>query len=214
MVVSVLEALVSRLCHDLAGPAGAIRNGMELIEDSVGANADPEAMRLIADSADRLARRLRLYRLAWGQAGSVESARLVDEVRVVAEDWLRGGKVALDWSALAVPAGLGSRLGVAHLILCAILIAEESLPRGGTVQVVGEGDGNHGVVEVLARGAPARLTPDSAAVLAAAAITDRTLAARPHAVHALALRHFADSYRFSVPEVTEAEQQVRLRLTW
>jgi len=63
--------------HDLISPVSAINNGVELIED-IGGSVVDEAMKLIGDSANLASRRLRLYRLAYGRAGSEEMLGLHD----------------------------------------------------------------------------------------------------------------------------------------
>src|SRR5580658_5983515 len=91
----VLELLASKLCHDLVSPVSAINNGVELIED-IGGSVVDEAMKLIGDSAGHAARRLRLFRIAYGRAGSEENLGVKD-VRQIAEQYLAGGKVNLAW---------------------------------------------------------------------------------------------------------------------
>src|SRR5271154_5841604 len=91
----VLELLASKLCHDLVSPVSAINNGVELIED-IGGSVVEEAMKLIGDSAQHASRRLRLFRLAYGRAGSEDNLGIRD-VRPIATQYLAGGKTTLDW---------------------------------------------------------------------------------------------------------------------
>src|SRR5579872_1835285 len=91
----VLELLASKLCHDLVSPVSAINNGVELIED-IGGSVVDEAMKLIGDSAGHASRRLRLFRMAYGRAGSEEHLGAKD-VRQTAGQYLLGGKVNLTW---------------------------------------------------------------------------------------------------------------------
>src|ERR1700727_3175486 len=90
-----LELLASKLCHDLVSPVSAINNGVELIED-IGGSVVDEAMKLIGDSAAHASRRLRLFRMAYGRAGSEDNLGIKD-VRQIAEQYLAGGKVTLTW---------------------------------------------------------------------------------------------------------------------
>ncbi|MBB6253841.1 histidine phosphotransferase family protein [Nitrospirillum iridis] len=126
----VVELLCSRLCHDLISPVGAIANGVELIEEMGKSMAD-EAMSLIADSADQAARRLRLFRLAYGSAGN-SGAFTAPEARTVLGAWFRGGRVRLDWPADVMPKPDN---GVLKLALNLGLLAEEALPHGGVVAI-------------------------------------------------------------------------------
>src|SRR5580704_12281150 len=93
--IRVLELLSSKICHDLVSPVSAINNGVELIED-IGGSVVDEAMKLIGDSAGQASRRLRLFRVAYGRAGSDENLPTKD-VRQVAVQYVLGGKVNLTW---------------------------------------------------------------------------------------------------------------------
>ncbi len=67
-----LATLVARrLCHDLAGPAGAIATVVEMLGDSASNAGDPELQALLADSSAALLTTLRLHRfvLGGGDAG-------------------------------------------------------------------------------------------------------------------------------------------------
>lgn len=145
MDVAVVELLCSRLCHDLVSPIGAINNGIELIEETGPGDAD-EALGLIADSADAAAKRLKLFRLAFGAAGAQETLTPAD-ARAVLEGWFRSGRVALNWGATSPQPPARGQL---KLVMLAALLLEEALPRGGSIRVqdakggfllLGEGSG-------------------------------------------------------------------------
>ena len=66
--LTLIELISSRICHDLVGPVGAVNAGAELMgEDGV---SDDEALALMRKSGLEAARRLQLFRLAFGRAGS------------------------------------------------------------------------------------------------------------------------------------------------
>ena len=79
-VAVVLDALdlaallCSRVCHDLISPAGAIVNGLEVLEEK---DSDEEtktfALDLIKRSARTASARLQFCRLAFGAAGSANA---------------------------------------------------------------------------------------------------------------------------------------------
>ena len=67
----VMDLLISRLCHDLISPAGAIVNGIELVEefgedDMADEDMTGEAMSLVGRSARQLSAKLSLFRVAFG----------------------------------------------------------------------------------------------------------------------------------------------------
>lgn len=170
LAIADVEALVSRLCHDLVGPVGAIRNGLEVLEDAWSeADASPkpndgggggsqnnfaaDALKLMAHSADQASRRLQFYRLAWGRAGG-ESAGSFGPARDAASGWLEGGRLRLDWEAATPPDAAAGRRGVVRLLLNLLLLAADLVPTGGTLTVSGDGDETTGWARVAARGRP------------------------------------------------------------
>src|ERR1700744_4787097 len=62
--------LVSRVCHDLVSPVGAVVNGLEVLEDERDAGMRADALKLVASSAEQAAARLQFARVAVGAAGS------------------------------------------------------------------------------------------------------------------------------------------------
>lgn len=129
----VLELLASKLCHDLVSPVSAINNGVELIED-IGGSVVDEAMKLIGDSAAHASRRLRLFRLAYGRAGSEENLGVKD-VRQIAEQYIAGGKVALTWPEDQPAEALAARRGYLKVLLNLLILSEEVLAYGGAVSL-------------------------------------------------------------------------------
>ena len=127
----VAELLASRVCHDLVGPIGAVNNGMELMADEDLGMAE-DALALTTKSAGQAASVLRLFRLAYGLGGSRQGSDL-ELTRELAKGFLGFGKSMLDWPAGAAPEGLPEDVG--KLILNMVILAAESLPRGGTVGV-------------------------------------------------------------------------------
>lgn len=195
----VVELLCSRLCHDLISPVGAIGNGVELIEEMGQSMAD-EAMSLIADSADQAARRLRLFRLAYGAAGN-SGAFTAAEARTVLGAWFRGGRTRLDWPADVMP---GSDGGVLKLALNLGLLAEEAMPYGGVVTVAAGAGG--AALSVTAEGRTVSLRDEVREALdGAVAQADLT----PRSVQAYVTGRFAEQCGWRI--ITEAKGAEALR---
>jgi len=131
--IRVMELLASKLCHDLVSPVSAINNGVELIED-IGGSVVDEAMKLIGNSAGHAARRLRLFRMAYGRAGSDESL-VVKDVRQTAEQYLGGGKTMLNWPDDQPVEAAAYQRGFLKTALNAIILSEEVLAYGGVVTI-------------------------------------------------------------------------------
>src|SRR5580700_11049943 len=120
--IRVLELLSSKICHDLVSPVSAINNGVELIED-IGGSVVDEAMKLIGDSAQHAARRLRLFRMAYGRAGSEEHLGVKD-VRQNAEQYLAGGKSTLNWPEDQPSELFATHKGALKVMLNLLILAE------------------------------------------------------------------------------------------
>jgi histidine phosphotransferase ChpT len=149
----VLELLSSKLCHDLISPVSAINNGVELIED-IGDEVEVEAMKLIGNSAAHAARRLKLFRVAYGRAGSEENLPMRD-MRLIAKQYFVDEKYRLKWDeALELP-GLEDARGALKTLINVLIMSEEILAYGGdiTLQRLGGDDKIGCVVEVAGRNA-------------------------------------------------------------
>lgn len=184
--VRVLELLVSRLCHDLISPVGAINNGVELMEE-MGEDMADEAIGLIAQSGRQAAGRLQCFRVAYGAAGG-QAGMGWNESRAMAEGWLTGGKVALDWAIGRGDWPADPPAGAVKLLLNAVMLADESLSYGGVVTV----ESASGAFLVKAKGRAADLGADRLAALdGRAAIADLS----PKTVHAHVAGIFCRHYR-------------------
>src|ERR1700729_1224385 len=91
--------MVSRVCHDLVGPLGAVVNGLEVLEDEQDAAMREDAIRLVASSANQALARIQFMRIAFGAAGSAGAELDLGEIGRVAEGLLQGGKIQLNWDA-------------------------------------------------------------------------------------------------------------------
>lgn len=128
----VLHLLCSRLCHDLVGPIGAVNNGVELVRE-FGAEADDEAMDLVADSAKQAAERLKFFRVAYGLAGG--TARTFRDARELVGAVIEPGRMTLEWPE---DDGINTTAldeGSVKLLLNMILLATEALSPSGSVTV-------------------------------------------------------------------------------
>ncbi len=143
--IRLSELLSARICHDLAGPAGAIANGAELLGDSDPALAQ-EASSLLAGSADQLAARLRFFRASFGWEGGAPASAA--EAAIIANDFFKplpGQAARLAISFEPPPDESGKPF--LKILLNMILLMSETLPRGGRVKVSG------GRVEAEGKGA-------------------------------------------------------------
>jgi len=132
--VKLAQALCSRICHDLVGSVSAIGSGLELIAEDRSDIDGP--LDLMNKSADQTARRLTFFRVAFGLAAGREGPAALQEVQQMSSDFFAGSRVRLVWGD-AVDVGAGSILPsvVTKVLLNALLLAAECLPRGGQITI-------------------------------------------------------------------------------
>jgi histidine phosphotransferase ChpT len=158
--LKLAEMLASRLCHDLVNPIGAVANGVELLSEFCD-TMQKDALDLVATSAERAMKRVAFFRAAYGTAGHDEGQSIQD-VRPLAEGFLAGGKITLDWPAKPEDGAIGLPRSGLKLVLCLIALGAESLPRGGTLAVAVDPPTG---CRIVASGPSARLEASAEAML-------------------------------------------------
>jgi len=154
--------MVSRVCHDLVGPLGAVVNGMEVLEDERDPAMRADAIKLVTMSADQALARIQCIRIAFGAAGSAGAEPDLGEIGRLVAGLLEGGKVTLNWD---VPRLYWAK-DWAKLLMNATLLAADCLPRGGTVTVGITGQSADGFTpappgfHIRAQGLNARVTEE------------------------------------------------------
>ena len=130
--------LCSRVCHDLISPVGAIVNGLEVLDDNPKPEDREFALDLIRKSAKTASARLQFCRLAFGAAGSSGAQIDLGDAQTMARGHLEDGKTTITWN---LPRVLLPKNRV-KLLLNMMVIAQQTIPRGGvlTVDPVGEGE--------------------------------------------------------------------------
>jgi histidine phosphotransferase ChpT len=130
--------LCSRVCHDLISPVGAIVNGLEVLDDNPKPDDREFALDLIRKSAKTASARLQFCRLAFGAAGSAGAQIDLGDAQTMARGHLEDAKTSITWN---LPRILMAKNKV-KLLLNMMVIAQQTIPRGGvlTVDPIGEGD--------------------------------------------------------------------------
>src|ERR1700760_2881144 len=146
--------MVSRVCHDLVGPLGAVVNGLEVLEEERDAAMREDALPRVASSANQALARIQFMRIAFGAAGSAGAELDLGEIGRLTEGLLQGGKVQLVWNAQR----LYWPKDWAKLLMNATLLAADCLPRGGVVTVETSSDAQAPSFHIRAEGLNARAT--------------------------------------------------------
>ena len=151
--------LCSRVCHDVISPVGAIVNGLEVLDEEKDPDMRAFAMDLVKKSATTASAKLQFCRLAFGAAGSAGASIDTGDAETVTRGLFGDDKIKLDWRA---PRVLMPKNKV-KLLLNLCLIAAGTIPRGGTMTVEVEGDGE--ILRVTTRGGYARIAAGIAGLL-------------------------------------------------
>src|ERR1700746_2424124 len=147
--------LCSRVCHDLISPAGAIVNGLEVLEESKDEETKTFALDLIKKSARTASARLQFCRIAFGAAGSAGAQIDLGDAEKVARGFMEDDKTKIDWN---LPRALLAKNRV-KLLLNMLVIAGQAIPRGGKVTVDPIGAGDNLGFKVSAAATNAKIPP-------------------------------------------------------
>lgn len=147
--------LVSRVCHDLVGPLGAVVNGLEVLEDERDATMRADALKIVTQSAEQALARLQFMRIAFGAAGSAGAELDLTEVGRLVAGLLDGSKVNLHWE----PPHTNWPKDWAKLVMNAVVIAVDCLPRGGSLRIETAPDAPG--FKLIASGVGARIVEDT-----------------------------------------------------
>ncbi len=145
--------LCSRICHDLISPVGAIVNGLEVLEEQNDEEMKTFALDLIRKSARQASARLQFCRLAFGASGSAGASIDLGDAESVARGFLEDDKTKLSWS---LPRVLLPKNRV-KLMLNLLILAGQTIPRGGTITVEPVGQDESLGFKVSAQGQNARI---------------------------------------------------------
>lgn len=154
--------LCSRVCHDLISPVGAIVNGLEVFDDAKNSDDREFALNLIRKSAKTASAKLQFCRLAFGAAGSAGAQIDTGDAETMARGFLEDDKTKLTWN---LPRTLQPKNRV-KLLLNMLILAQQAIPRGGTLTVEATGEGDKAGIKVRADGLNARVPQNLADLLA------------------------------------------------
>ncbi|EAQ37412.1 hypothetical protein NB311A_03854 [Nitrobacter sp. Nb-311A] len=192
--------LCSRVCHDLISPVGAIVNGLEVLDDNPKPDDREFALDLIRKSAKTASARLQFCRLAFGAAGSVGAQIDLGDAQNMARGHFEDGKITLAWN---LPRLLLPKNRV-KLLLNLLVIAQQTIPRGGVLTVDPLGEGEAMGFRITAAGQNARVPQPIADRLA----TGSSGVVDAHAVQPYYTRLLADACGVSISLAIDGDKVV------
>ncbi|MGO4714697.1 histidine phosphotransferase ChpT [Bradyrhizobium sp. 2TAF24] len=174
--------LCSRVCHDLISPVGAIVNGLEVLDDDPKEEDREFALELIRKSARTASARLQFCRLAFGAAGSAGAQIDLGDAHNMARGQFEDDRTKITWNP---PRVLLPKNRV-KLLLNMMVIAQQTIPRGGTLTVDAIGEGDTMSFRIRAQGLNARIPQAIADTLAATGAAVDAHAVQPYYTRLLA----------------------------
>ncbi len=205
---SVIELLASRICHDLVSPVGAINNGVEFMEEM---GDDPEqrgeALSLIAHSASQASAKLMAFRIAYGAGGRDPNIKPEDVQKAFSQLISGDGKISQTWDPYG---NLGPKplpYGFCKMLMCGLMLAMETLVKGGYVSVRPTPDGK---TQIIAEGESVLLRDNVEAAM------KQEISAEdldPRLVHPYAISAIAEHYGYVLEIQSKADDRVVFLLT-
>jgi len=202
---SVLELLASRICHDLISPVGAINNGVEFMQD-MGPESSDDALELIAYSAEQAAAKLQAFRIAYGAGGKDPNIKPEDIQKAFSKLIAGDGKISQIWDPYGPLGPKPIPLGFCKMLMCSLMLAAETLPKGGSIYVK-PGDGRQTLIVAEGEGAMIRDKVDEA-LKADIAVDDLD----PRLVHPYAIGVIAGHYGFSIQLLQKEDGKITFAL--
>ena len=198
-MLELAALLCSRVCHDLISPVGAIVNALEVLDDSNKPEDRDFALELIRKSSKTASARLQFCRLAFGAAGSSGAQIDLGDALNMAKGHIEDGKCTITWN---LPRLLLPKNRV-KLLLNMLVIAQQTIPRGGTLTVDPIGEGETMAFRVTATGLNGRVPQNIADMLAG-----QSHAADAHAVQPYYTRLLAEACGLKVKLAAEGDAVV------
>lgn len=130
----ISEMIVTKVCHDLAAPIGAVYNGVEFLEEegSVVDLAESPAYQLIVANAKSAMKKLKFFRYIYGNSTEIGEADL-NALSTLLIEFYEDTKITLQFDQNNFYVGITHRAAKLLLVLC--YICSMSLIYGGVLNV-------------------------------------------------------------------------------
>ncbi len=95
-ILEFSELLMTKFCHDIAGPIGAVNNGIEFLEEPDHQNIHDKAMELISKNGKEAAIKLKFYRYIYG-VSQASGETDINEIKELAQEFFSDTNIKLNW---------------------------------------------------------------------------------------------------------------------
>lgn len=193
------ELLISKICHDLVSPIGAVNNGIEFMAD-MGGEGMADGIDLIAHSAKQASVKLQLFRMCYGAGGSDAkiSGKMIYETF---QNYVADSKVKMEWDLMNAMPDQDLPAGFLKTLLNMMVFAFDSLPKGGVVSVAMVGD------SMVVKGTGDMIRPKDGSM---DAVNDRLAIddLNPKSIHGYITRQYSDLFGVKIDAQESADDVV------
>ena len=128
--IEFVQQLLTKFCHELSGPVGAVGNGLEAMEIDPKEMFDAN-MEMTQNSANSALARLMFFRHTYGIARS-ESKVSVNDIKSIIDNYLLEYRIKVVFVGANEVEFYNSSI---KIFLCLIWLSVKALPQGGQIEV-------------------------------------------------------------------------------
>lgn len=126
--------MCGRICHDIISPVSALGTALEVLNDKNNPDMHEDAMDLVKLSAAQTSAKLQFLRLAFGAGTSAPGMIGLDKLKSLVNGVYGEGKADIHWDTEIE----GLDKPYARLVLNIVMLALQSIPRGGRLHIMAE----------------------------------------------------------------------------
>jgi histidine phosphotransferase ChpT len=131
MATDLASLISSRICHDLINPIGALNTAIEVLDDTSSEEMHEDALRLIKLAASQASAKLSYLRIALGSNSTSKGVMNLEKLKFLTENMFNTDKHRFYWAA----SELKLEKNIARILLNILILATQSVPRGGQIAI-------------------------------------------------------------------------------
>ncbi len=201
--------LCSRLCHDLISPVSAVSNGIEILDDETDPEMRDQVFDLIKRSSEQSSSMVQFYRAAFGSGGGLGDVVEMGKTKALINSFLQSKKITLNWQSDIEVLSKNS----AKLLLNLVLIASESLVRGGEITLF-LGKADEMTLAINVSGDTVILYPPTKEMFTASDADRKSIAVEPRTAPVALIFSLASDIKANVSLDDSEDKTLRFLVNW
>ena len=131
LATDLASLISSRICHDLISPIGALNTAIEVLDDTESKEMHEDALKLIKLAASEASAKLSYLRIALGTNSTSKGVMKLDKLKLITENMFNTEKFSFNWDMSEIKL----EKSIARILLNILMLAIQSIPRGGKVTI-------------------------------------------------------------------------------